>query len=84
MHTTTLRKVGGSVMMAVPRSMLQMLELMPGATVGLAVEGGRLLVEPRPRHRYALKELLAQRAECCPQDEDASWTNGAPQGRELI
>lgn len=84
MHTTTLRKVGGSVMMAVPRSMLQMLELTPGATVGLAVEDGRLLVEPRPKRRYALKELLAQRAEHCPHDVDTTWTNGAAQGRELI
>jgi antitoxin ChpS len=47
MHTTNLRKVGGSVMLAVPPALLDILHLQPGAKVGMAVEGGRLVVEPR-------------------------------------
>ena len=43
MHTTNLRKVGGSVMLAVPRAILDMLHLEAGATVGLA-DGERLVV----------------------------------------
>ena len=60
MHTTNLRKVGGSVMLAVPPAILDLLHLAPGAKVGLAVEQGRLVVEPTARPRYTLDELLAQ------------------------
>ena len=45
MHTTNLRKVGGSVMLAVPPAVLDMLQLQAGATVALVVDGGRLIVE---------------------------------------
>jgi hypothetical protein len=44
MHITKLRKVGGSVMMAVPPALLDILHLQPGAKVGFAVENGRLVV----------------------------------------
>src|SRR5271155_3855513 len=60
MHTTNLRKVGGSVMLAVPPALLDILNLQPGAKVGIAVESGRLVVEPRHKRRYTLNELLAQ------------------------
>jgi antitoxin ChpS len=59
MHRTTLRKVGGSVMLAVPPALLHILHLQPGAKVGIAVESGRLVVQPQPRCRYTLNELLA-------------------------
>ena len=45
MHTTNLRKVGGSIMLAVPPALLDILDLRPGAKVGLAVRSGRLVVE---------------------------------------
>ncbi len=60
MHITNLRKVGGSVMLAVPPALLDVLGLRPGAKVGLTVQSGRLVVEPRLRTRYTLDELLAQ------------------------
>jgi antitoxin ChpS len=44
MHTTNLRKVGGSVMLAVPPAILELLQLRAGATVGVSVEAGRLIV----------------------------------------
>ncbi|WP_443080755.1 AbrB/MazE/SpoVT family DNA-binding domain-containing protein [Thiocapsa imhoffii] len=34
MHQTTLRKVGGSVMLAIPPAILDLLHLRAGATVG--------------------------------------------------
>ncbi len=43
MHTTNLRKVGGSVMLAVPPALLDILRLQPGAQVGIAIESGRLV-----------------------------------------
>ncbi|MGC9193803.1 MAG: AbrB/MazE/SpoVT family DNA-binding domain-containing protein, partial [Thermoplasmata archaeon] len=41
MHKTSLRKVGGSVMLAVPPAFLDQLHLHAGATVGLLVDQGR-------------------------------------------
>jgi antitoxin ChpS len=48
MHTTNLRKVGGSIMLAVPPAILEMLHLKAGAMVNVSVDGGRLVIEPRP------------------------------------
>jgi antitoxin ChpS len=45
MYTTYLRKVGGSVMLAIPPALLEVLHLQPGAKVGIAVESGRLVVD---------------------------------------
>jgi antitoxin ChpS len=85
MHMTNLRKVGGSVMLAVPPALLDVLELQVGAAVALAVEGGRLIVEPQPRPRYSLDELLAQ---CDPSaemtQEDREWLDAKPVGDELF
>lgn len=85
MHTTNLRKVGGSVMLAVPPALLDILQLRPGAKVGLAVQGGRLVVEPQQRPRYTLEELLAQCNPKAPRSkEDRGWLDSKPVGRELI
>lgn len=93
MHTTNLRKVGGSVMLAVPPALLDLLQLQPGAKVGIAVKSGRLVVEPRLRQRYALDELLAQ---CVPKarrlgsiskrgsKQEREWLDSKPVGAELI
>lgn len=85
MHTTNLRKVGGSVMLAVPPAILDLLQLSAGATVGVSVEHGRLVIEPQPRPRYTLAELLA--ASDYPQTqpvEDREWADAPTVGRELI
>ena len=85
MHTTNLRKVGGSVMLAVPPALLDILQLQAGAKVGIAVESGRLVVEPQQRHRYTLDELLAQ---CNPKARrtkaEREWLDSKPVGGELI
>jgi len=84
MHTTNLRKVGGSVMLSVPPALLEILHLQPGAQVGITVESGRLVVEGRKRPHYTLDQLLAQ---CKPgrrSKQDREWTAGKPAGRELL
>jgi antitoxin ChpS len=85
MHITNLRKVGGSVMLAVPPALLDILQLQPGAKVGLAVQSGRLVVEPQRRRRYTLDQLLAQ---CNPKARstkpDQEWLDVEPAGGELI
>lgn len=85
MHTTNLRKVGGSIMLAVPPAILDILHLRAGATVGLAVDHGRLVVEPTVRPRYSLDELLAQcDASAEVSAEDRVWLDSTPVGRELL
>ena len=85
MHTTNLRRVGGSVMLTVPPALLDVLRLRPGSPVGIAIERGRLVVEPRQRPRYALDELLAQ---CNPKaarsKPDREWFNDKPAGAEMV
>jgi antitoxin ChpS len=92
MHTTNLRKVGGSVMLAVPPALLDVLQLQPGAKVGIAVEKGRLVVQPGQRPRYTLGGLLAQ---CNPKarhpkqsskrsKQEREWLESKSVGRELI
>jgi antitoxin ChpS len=84
MYTTNLRKVGGSIMLAVPPAILDILHLHAGATVGLAVDHGRLVVEPTIRPRYSLDELLAQcDASVEVSVEDRVWLDSKPVGSEL-
>ncbi|MGB9032410.1 MAG: hypothetical protein WCC27_19960 [Acidobacteriaceae bacterium] len=84
MHTTNLRKVGGSVMLAVPPVILELLHLEVGSTVGLAVDGERLVVDPKIKPRYTLDELLAKCDPDAPQtEEDRVWLELPAVGREL-
>ncbi len=85
MHTTNLRKVGGSIMLAVPPALLDILHLAAGAKVGLAVDNGRLVVEPASRPRYTLDELLAQcDASAEVSAEERQWLDSGPVGGELL
>ena len=85
MHTATLRAVGGLVMMALPKALLDALGLKPNAKVGLRLEEGRLVIEPLAKPRYTLAELVTQ---CDPDapasEEDAAWLADEPAGREAI
>ena len=72
-------------MLAIPKPMLDALDLAPDAAVGLSIESGRLVVDPKKRRRYTLDELLAQ---CDPSSRrprgDRLWRTGSAAGRELI
>ncbi len=84
-HPVRLRKVGGSVMLAIPKPVLEALDLAADASVGLSIKSGRLVVDPKRRNRYSLDALLAQ---CKPAARrsraDRDWVSGPPAGRELI
>lgn len=85
MHTTNLRKVGGSIMLAVPPTFLDQLHLQVGATVGLSVDHGCLVVNPRPHPRYTLAELLAASDYSQPQPaEEREWVDAVAVGGELL
>jgi antitoxin ChpS len=85
MHTTHLRKVGGSIMLAVPPTLLELLHLRAGEEVGIAVENGKLVVEPRKRPHYTMQGLLAQ---CHPRTKrskaERERLDDKAAGRELI
>ncbi|WP_018291074.1 antitoxin [Verrucomicrobium sp. 3C] len=85
MHTTNLRKVGGSVMLAVPRALLDVLHLQAGAKIGLPVDHGRLVIEPAARPHYTMAELLAASDYSQPQPaEEREWVDAPAVGDELI
>jgi len=85
MHTTNLRKVGGSLMLAVPPALLDVLRLSAGARVGLTVDNGRLVVEPQPKPRYTMAELLAASDYSQPQPSgEREWVNAPAVGEELL
>ncbi|CAN5785620.1 MazE family transcriptional regulator [soil metagenome] len=98
MHKTTLRKVGGSVMLAVPPALLAELGLTPGAKVDVSVAQGRLVVEKR-RPRYALDDLLREHEALCARaarraeagdaalrgaEDERAWLDAPAAGREEI
>ena len=85
MHTTSLRRVGGSVMMALPPALLDVLQLKVGATVGIAVADGRLVIDPQPKPQYTLEALLAESDFTQDQtSQEREWVDAPPVGRELI
>lgn len=85
MYTSNLRKVGGSVMLAVPPAILEMVHLQSGSTVSITVESGRLVIEPESPKKYSLQELLALCDPSAPlNNEDSQWTASSPVGEELL
>jgi len=84
MSTSKLRRVGGSVMMAIPQALLDQLHLRAGSRVEIGIDHGRLVVEPA-KPRYYLEDLLAQ----CDTTAEMSagereWLDAGPVGRELL
>ena len=87
MPTATLRRVGGSVMVAVPPDYLKHTGLGPNEVVAWEIEGNRLVMHPTTtvRPRYTLAELLAQCDRTKRRSQsDRDWTSGRAVGRELI
>lgn len=83
MYLTNLRKVGGSIMLAVPPAILDLLHLQAGTTVALDIDDGRLVIERRKRPRYTLGELLAASDYSVPQPpEEREWIDAPSIGRE--
>ncbi len=80
MHTATLRAVGGSVSVTLPRQLLRTLGLSAGASVAVTLEDGRLVISPA-RPRYSLDQLLADMK---PGDMPTAegWDGAPPAGQE--
>jgi antitoxin ChpS len=80
-----LRKVGGSVMVAIPPALLDVANLTAGRQVAVSVEDGKLVIEPQSKPKYSLAELLAQ---CDPNapvsEEDRAWISSGAIGAEEV
>jgi antitoxin ChpS len=84
-HTAVLRKVGGSVMVAIPPALLDVTGMASGEQVSVSVDDGKLVIAPKAKPKYTLEELLAQcDASAPPSEEDRAWTSSAPVGKEEI
>ena len=85
-HISKLRKVGGSVMVAIPPALLEVLNMTSASSVSLSVSGETLVITPEnERPVYKLSDLLAQCDFTQPDEPDASgWLSSPPVGRELI
>ncbi len=85
MHKVKLRAVGGSVMFAIPKPMLEGLGLHANQQVGVSISDGRIVIEPKAKPRYTLAELLAQcELEQPMTEEDREWLAAPAVGREDI
>ncbi len=86
MATVTLRTLGGSVVLAVPRQILSMLHLGAGSQMDVSVENGKLVVEPKAKLRYTLAELLTKcnRKNMALTAEDRKWLDAGPAGKEAL
>jgi antitoxin ChpS len=72
-------------MLAIPKPLLEALDLAPDASVGLSIKSGRLVVDPKRRRRYSLEELLAQcKSSSRRTREDREWLTSPAVGRELL
>jgi antitoxin ChpS len=82
---TNLRKVGGSVMMAVSPAFLEELKIHSGSMVDVALLEGRLVVKPITKPKYKLADLLAKcNAKAKMPKEDQHWLELAPVGNEIL
>ena len=72
--------------MAVPRKILNLVDLKAGSQVRIGVENGRVVLEARIRPHYTLAELLAKstRRALKPSRKNRVWLNGGPVGKEAI
>ncbi len=87
MTHSRMRKVGGSVMVAIPPALLDSVGLKADSPVDITVREGELVILPaqRRRRRYTLDELLAQTDPVLERTaEDEAWLNMPSVGREQL
>jgi antitoxin ChpS len=83
-RTTSVRKVGGSLMFAIPKATAEELAIGERSTLSLTVEDGRLVAVPeRAKPRYRIEDLVAQCDLDAPiEGEDRDWYDMPDIGRE--
>lgn len=83
--TATLRTVGGSVAVVIPRAWLEALGLAAGNKVELRANDGVITLQPaRVRPKYTLAQLLEGLDPDAPLPIDREWEDAPLVGQELI
>lgn len=80
--TAVLRRSGGSIILSIPKTMIESLAVDAGSTVELSLQGRTLSVTPARR-------TLAERLAASPKSparwhRDDEWLDDAPRGRESL
>ena len=83
MHTATLRALGGSLTLTLPKQLLKNLGLEAGSQVDIAADHERIIVTPKQKRKYTLDELLAGMK---PGDMpvDRAWDAAPRVGKEVL
>ena len=76
---TRIQKWGNSLGLRIPKSLAEGAHVREGSTVYLALERGRLIVEPAVEETYKLEDLLAQVTE---ENIHVEIQTGPPVGKE--
>ncbi len=85
MSNATLRAVGGSVVVALPKQSLERLNLRPGSQVRVEVDRGKVTLTPIAKPRYTLSQLLVKcdfKKKSSP--EERAWQSAKPVGKEIL
>lgn len=83
MTTAIIRPLGGSLMLTLPRKLLDAAGLRAGSQVEITVDNGRLILSPVAKPKYHLADLLAQ----CEGDEfipDTAWLEAPSVDKEAL
>ena len=82
MPSATLRNLGGSIAIALPKKLLSTLGLSSGSEVDIAIKDGSMIIRP-VKKKYTLEEMTAGMKmgdlPC-----DAEWENAPSAGKEVL
>jgi len=85
MRTTTLRQSGSSIIVSLPKTLVEQIGLGPNAPVDITLQGDSIMIAPQKRKRIGLKARLAQCDFSQPASvEDAAWLDLPSLGGERI
>lgn len=77
----TIQKWGNSLAVRIPAPLADQLKVAPGTPVEITTRNGSLIVTPRKRPKYLLREMLKQ---CKPEHFRGEIDWGADVGREVL
>ena len=80
--TATLRRSGGSIILSIPKTIVDSLAVDAGSVVELALNGRSLSVTPA--RRTLADRLAASPTSPARWSREESWLEEGPQGRELL
>ena len=82
MPSATLRNLGGSIAIALPKKLLTSLGLSSGSEVDITIKDGSMIISPLKK-KYTLAEMIAG-MEIGDLPSDADWENAPSAGKEAL